>query len=117
MINLLKIIDHQNQDITIASVLKSPIVGLSEDELAQNRLTKNHVSYFSALKAYVEKEQVPKLNHFLNQLTSFQILAKEVALSELIWHIYTVTGYYDFVGGIPGGRQRQANLRALYDRA
>src|SRR5699024_5370810 len=30
---------------------------------------------------------------------------------------YTVTGYYDFVGGIPGGRQRQANLRALYDRA
>src|SRR5690606_16879476 len=27
------------------------------------------------------------------------------------------TGYYDFVGGIPGGRQRQANLRALYDRA
>src|SRR5699024_11218236 len=25
--------------------------------------------------------------------------------------------YYDFVGGIPGGRQRQANLRALYDRA
>src|SRR5699024_1731587 len=75
------------------------------------------VSYFSALKAYVEKEQVPKLNHFLNQLTSFQILAKEGALSELIWHIYTVTGYYDFVGGIPGGRQRQANLRALYDRA
>src|SRR5699024_12399676 len=60
---------------------------------------------------------VTKLNHFLNQLTSFQILAKEGALSELIWHIYTVTGYYDFVGGIPGGRQRQANLRALYDRA
>ncbi|WP_175428371.1 3'-5' exonuclease, partial [Bacillus solimangrovi] len=25
--------------------------------------------------------------------------------------------YYDFVGGIPGGKQRQANLRALYDRA
>ncbi|HLR22134.1 MAG TPA: helicase-exonuclease AddAB subunit AddA [Pseudogracilibacillus sp.] len=117
MINLLKIIDNPHQDIPIASVLKSPIVGLSEDELAQIRLTKSHVSYFSALKAYVEKEQVPKLNHFLNQLTSFQILAKEGALSELIWHIYTVTGYYDFVGGIPGGRQRQANLRALYDRA
>src|SRR5699024_12133609 len=106
-----------HQDISIDCVLRSPIDGLSEDELAQIRLTNSHVSYFSALKAYVEKEQVPKLNHFLNQLISFKILAKEVALSELIWHIYTVTGYYDFVGGIPGGRQRQANLRALYDRA
>src|SRR5699024_2239187 len=25
--------------------------------------------------------------------------------------------YYDFVGGMPGGRQHQANLRATYDRA
>src|SRR5699024_969165 len=54
---------------------------------------------------------------FLSQLRQFQTFAKEGALSELIWEILTVTGYYDFVGGIPGGRQRQANLRALYDRA
>lgn len=117
MINMLKIIDNPHQDIPIASVLKSPIVGLSEDELAQVRLTKSHISYFGALQAYVKKEQDPKLDNFLKQLTQFQALAKEGALSELIWHIYTVTGYYDFVGGVPGGRQRQANLRALYDRA
>jgi ATP-dependent helicase/nuclease subunit A len=35
----------------------------------------------------------------------------------LIWLIYQQTGYYDYVGGLPGGLQRQANLRALYDRA
>src|SRR5699024_10630461 len=44
-------------------------------------------------------------------------MAREGLLSELIWTIFQETGYYDFVGGIPGGRQRQANLRALYDRA
>ena len=27
------------------------------------------------------------------------------------------TGYYDYVGGLPGGAQRQANLRALVNRA
>src|SRR5699024_9613540 len=27
------------------------------------------------------------------------------------------TGYYDFVAGMPGGHQRQANLRVLYDRS
>src|SRR5690625_5247916 len=44
-------------------------------------------------------------------------MAKSDSLSALIWEIFQETGYYDFVGGIPGGRQRQANLRALYDRA
>lgn len=31
--------------------------------------------------------------------------------------MYGETGYYDFVGGLPAGKQRQANLRVLYDRA
>ena len=35
----------------------------------------------------------------------------------MLWQIYSDTGYYDLVGGMPGGAQRQANLRALYDRA
>src|SRR5699024_12484838 len=35
----------------------------------------------------------------------------------LIWHIFGVTGYYEYVDGIAGGRQRLGNLRALYDRA
>ncbi|HAQ08392.1 MAG TPA: helicase-exonuclease AddAB subunit AddA, partial [Bacillus bacterium] len=30
---------------------------------------------------------------------------------------YRETRFFDFVGGMPGGKQRQANLRALYDRA
>ncbi|MFP3360448.1 hypothetical protein R0K17_24340, partial [Planococcus sp. SIMBA_143] len=39
------------------------------------------------------------------------------SLSELIWQLYRETNYYEFVGGMPAGLQRQANLRALYDRA
>ena len=33
------------------------------------------------------------------------------------WNILTETGYHDYVGGLPGGAQRQANLTALCDRA
>ena len=71
------------------------------------------------LKAYAEANEEASRNRktFLEQLFTFRKLAKEGSLSELIWQIYRETGYYDFVGGIPGGRQRQANLRALYDRA
>jgi len=123
MINLLKIIDNPRQDIPLASVLKSPIVGLNEEELATIRLANKGSLYYEALQSFMKtsakemKETKQKVEQFLNQLEGFQFLARQGALSELIWEIYRVTGYYDFVGGIPGGRQRQANLRALYDRA
>ena len=119
MINMLKIIDNPYQDIPLASVLRSPIVGLNEEQLAQIRLQKKYEPFFHALEAYAEanEEASEIVKQFLDMLFSFRKLAKEVSLSELIWQIFQETGYYDFVGGIPGGRQRQANLRALYDRA
>ncbi|WP_226576828.1 helicase-exonuclease AddAB subunit AddA [Halobacillus litoralis] len=118
MLSLLKVIDNPMQDIPLASVLKSPIVGLNEDDLAQIRLAKKRVTYYEAMKAYVVKDELGrKIDGFLAQLKSFRERARQGALSELIWDIFRETGYYDFVGGMPGGRQRQANLRALYDRA
>ncbi|WP_152654873.1 helicase-exonuclease AddAB subunit AddA [Oceanobacillus sp. CFH 90083] len=120
MISLLKVVDNPRQDIPLAAVLRSPIVGLKENDLAAIRLADRHGTFFDALLAYIEKED----NNVTEQLKAFQTLlnrlrrsAQQGALSELIWQIYRETGYYDFVGGIPGGKQRQANLRALYDRA
>ena len=120
MISVLKVIDNPRQDIPLASVLKSPIVGLNEDELATIRLEDRHGSFYDALKKYSRKnngETADKVSRFLKQLEKFRFESRQGALSELIWNIYRTTGYYDFVGGMPGGRQRQANLRALYDRA
>ncbi|RDW19924.1 helicase-exonuclease AddAB subunit AddA [Oceanobacillus chungangensis] len=120
MISLLKTIDNPRQDIPLASVLKSPIVGLNEDELTKIRLADRSNTYYDALKKYKQlntNETAEKVTKFLEQLHAFRMASRQGALSELIWDIYRQTGYYDFVGGIPGGRQRQANLRALYDRA
>ncbi|TGB05262.1 helicase-exonuclease AddAB subunit AddA [Halobacillus salinus] len=118
MLSLLKVIDNPMQDIPLASVLKSPIVGLNEDELAKLRLSKRRGTYYEALLSYPEKDELgDKIDQFKVMLQQFRERARQGALSELIWQVYRETGYYDFVGGIPGGRQRQANLRALYDRA
>src|SRR5699024_424027 len=116
MLSLLKIIDNPRQDIPLASVLRSPLVGLSEEELALIRTADQSSSYYDALKKYLAEnnnEITARLESFLEHLNKFRRMAREGALSELIWQIYRETGYYDFVGGIPGGRQRQANLRAL----
>ncbi|WP_330948541.1 helicase-exonuclease AddAB subunit AddA [Virgibacillus sp. MG-45] len=120
MISLLKVIDNPRQDIPLASILKSPIVRMDEEEMAAIRLANQREAYYDALLAYSKQnnnETAAKANEFLTQLAHFRLEARQGALSELIWRIYRETGYYDFVGGMPGGRQRQANLRALYDRA
>jgi len=44
-------------------------------------------------------------------------LARRGSLSELIAALYRDTGYLDYVAALENGQQRQANLRALYDRA
>ncbi|WP_082234688.1 helicase-exonuclease AddAB subunit AddA [Halobacillus massiliensis] len=118
MLNLLKVIDNPRQDIPLASVLKSPIVGLDEDELMQLRLEDQRVTYYESMKKAIGPSSLgQKIKQFMDNLEGFRERARQGALSELIWQIYRETGYYDFVGGMPGGRQRQANLRALYDRA
>jgi ATP-dependent helicase/nuclease subunit A len=38
-------------------------------------------------------------------------------MEEFIWKLYTETGYYYYAGAMPGGFQRQANLRILLERA
>lgn len=120
MISLLKVIDNPRQDIPLAAVLKSPIVNLNEDELAAVRLAERNGNYYDALLAYHRQHTgrtAENIGQFLKLLESFRLASRQGALSELIWNIYRETGYYDFVGGMPGGRQRQANLRALYDRS
>ncbi|KAF1296585.1 helicase-exonuclease AddAB subunit AddA [Enterococcus sp. JM4C] len=120
MISLLQIIDNPFQDIPLVAVLRSPIVGLLEDELAKIRLVDKKNSFYEAVCLYEEHktdELSHKLSNFLNQLSSWRELARREPLATLLWTIYDETAYLDYVAGLPVGSQRQANLIALVDRA
>ncbi|HLQ97748.1 MAG TPA: helicase-exonuclease AddAB subunit AddA [Candidatus Dormibacteraeota bacterium] len=120
MLNFLKILDNPMQDIPLAAVLKSPIVGLNEEDLARVRLADKNNHFYGALLKFRQQdmsEAAEKITRFLDVFEELRQDARQGALSDLVWKIFRITGYYDFVGGMPGGRQRQANLRALYDRA
>ena len=130
MLSLLKIVDNPYQDIPLAGVLRSPLVGLDADELARIRMPAPGKYYYDALQEYChlseEEELSPgkmggglqgRLKLFLEQLTAWQDEARQGSLADLIWRVYSDSGYFDLVGSMPGGNQRQANLRALYDRA
>lgn len=122
MTSLLHVIDNPYQDIPLAGVLRSPLVQLTAEELANIRLADRDGAYYDAIMAYVEMEEAEpelrkRLTAFLEKLENWRTKARHGALSTLIWDIFRDTGFYDFAGGLPGGKQRQANLRALYDRA
>lgn len=123
MLSLLKVIDNPYQDIPLAAVLRSPIVGLNEEELAEIRICDKRGSFYEALKAFVSssggknEELYEKTRGFISRLETWRTKGRQGSLAELIWQLYCDTRFYDYVGGLPGGKQRQANLRSLYDRA
>ncbi|MCL0330716.1 helicase-exonuclease AddAB subunit AddA [Apilactobacillus xinyiensis] len=128
MVSLLSIIDNPYQDIPLVAVLRSPIVGLDENQLAYLRINSKTGDYYSAVLNFYNKystmqhtdfaDQVfEKVKMFLEDLNHFRDVAQQQPLVDLIWDIYLRTGFLDYVGGMPGGKQRQANLHALYDRA
>lgn len=58
-----------------------------------------------------------KVLRFYPKLQIWRQLARRTSLAELLWRLYEETGYLAYVGTLPSGPQRQANLRVLYDRA
>ena len=110
---LLSVIDNAHQDIPLAAVLHSPIVGMRGEELAEIRAAAPEGDFFTALLASSNE----KATAFIARLRRWRTLSRRVGVPELIWRLYRETGYYDYVGAQPGGLVRQANLRMLSDRA
>lgn len=122
MMSMLNIIDNPYQDIPLVAVLRSPIVGLKEEELALIRLVDKREMYYTAITEYLAKEDSDveiknKLQSFLVQLDGYREFANKNSIARLIWKIYQETGLLEYVSGMPGGKQRAANLHALYQRA
>lgn len=123
MMALLRVIDNPKQDIPLASVLRSPIVGLKEDQLAQIRVAHPSCPFYQAVELFVQEQKEEefgwlwKLKKFYRGLHEWRTRARQGSLADLIALIYRETGYRDYVASLENGAQRQANLQALYDRA
>lgn len=123
---LLSIIDNPMQDIPLLTVLRSPIVGLSLDELAIIRKSQKYGTYYDALEGYIsqieglemeEDKLVTKLKAFRKDLSTYRKWAIDFTMDELLSKLFVGTGYYQYVGMLPTGEQKQANLRILKKHA
>ncbi|CCL00974.1 TPA: helicase-exonuclease AddAB subunit AddA [Clostridioides difficile] len=135
ILSLLQIIDNPMQDIPLISVLKSPIFGFTPEDLIDIRVQSKDKIFYEVLKSTAEynefkdsqnenesefipsEECINKSKDFLIKLKEFKEKSMYMSTDEFIWYLYTRTGYYAYVGALPGRSQRQANLKVLFERA
>jgi ATP-dependent helicase/nuclease subunit A len=120
---LLAVLDNTQQDIPLAAVLRSGILGdpFSADELVEIRTLDRQAAYHEVVRRYAVEGKAPplreKLATLLRRLDTFRVALRTRPLADALWSIYRETGYFAYIGGLPQGERRQANLIALHQRA
>lgn len=122
IMSLLKVIDNPMQDVPMLSLLISPIIGLSAEELSDIRLIdKEKYFYENIIKISTEKlisvELQEKCEYILSSIDKWRRKSIYMPIDEFIWYLYMDTAYYGYVGAMPNGVLRQANLKILFQRA
>ncbi|WP_302857757.1 helicase-exonuclease AddAB subunit AddA [uncultured Veillonella sp.] len=116
LLALLSIIDNPEQDLPMAAVLHSGLVGLDANELGALRLS-GKGSLWSLMPAYAEEAQDERLLAFIGHMERWRTLSRRHGVTDLLWDIYESQDYVNYVGAMPNGLVRRANVLALYDRA
>ncbi|MDO4523117.1 MAG: helicase-exonuclease AddAB subunit AddA [Eubacteriales bacterium] len=111
MLALLKLIDNPRQEIPLTSVLYSPLVGLSGEELAGIRSRHPEQPFDQACRCE------ERLKGFFEMLEELREKAVYLPMHELLWEILDRTGYGEYAAAMPGGEQRRANLDMLVEKA
>ncbi len=119
-LDLLRILDNSRRDVPLISVLRSFIFRFTTQELAAIRIACPKGTYREAVASYSQEGPDPvlreKVCHALDQLQGWRKRSHYVPLDVFLWDLLRETGFYGYMGALSGGKQRQANLRALVDR-
>ena len=119
ILSLLQLLDNPLQDLALLGVLRSPLVGLSHDELALLRLAHPQQEFWTAVKWFHRQSGSNsnavalrrKIDLFLQRYDRWRALARRQALSECLETVLDETLYEDWLASQPQGEQKLSNLR------
>ena len=111
VLSLLEIVDNPRQDVPLIAVLRSPLVGMSADRLAEIRALQPEGDYYEALC----RDEGEDAQAFLSLLRELRHASREMAADKLLWYCYDRCRVEAIFGAMEDGAQRQARLTALYD--
>jgi ATP-dependent helicase/nuclease subunit A len=126
LISLLQLLDNPMQDLPLLAVLRSPLVGLSVDELALIRAGQHDDRFWAAMFKFAAAppqfsdaaEEIaaaarPKLKAFLTSFDLWRRHARQGALSNCMRAILDETHYESLVLAQERGEERLANVNRL----
>jgi len=115
LLGVLQLLDNPLQDVPVIAVLRSPLVGLSLDELAEIHLAASGHFWFAlnqaqSPKSKVQSETRAKAGKFLERFHRWRKLAQQSSLSQCLEAILAETHYDDWLKSRPRGAQLHANV-------
>lgn len=119
LLSFLAVIDNPIQDIPLAAVLTSYFGNFAIQELAEIRKDSKNVKLYQSVTEYNGSDSIiiEKIKQFLLKLNRYRKQSIYTDIHDLIWQLIYDTGYYDYVGTMPAGVKRQANLDMLIEKA
>lgn len=130
VLSFLRILDNPRQDIPLAAVLRSPMAGMTDEELAQIRLVDGGKRFYDCVlqkceEVYTRFEKdvrsvngaEKKLYRFYVMYRKLRSLVPDTPIHELIEIVLKETGYGEYVAAMPAGERRYANLLMLVEKA
>ncbi len=109
---LLSVIDNPTRDIYLAGALRSPIFGVTLDELALMRHENPDMPLIDSLRIYTEAHGFEKGTIFLEKLSEWRKYATSKPVDKLIWYLWQESG----ILGIANSHAKK-NLMLLYEYA
>ena len=127
-LNLLTCIDNMKRDVPLISVLHSEVFGFTPEEMAGIRTAHSEANmyerrapYWKAFEWYAESGPDGALRKKAEdaraKLLEWRMLSRMLPLADFVWKVLVDSGYYRMAGAMSEGARRQANLKALADRA
>lgn len=123
LLDYLRLLDNQRQDVPLTAVLASPFVGLDAGQMAEIRTFYPEGAFFEAAEHFRNAEDIKsrelltRLDAFYRQMEHFRDMVPYTAIHELLWRIIEETGYGLYIAAMPGGEQRAANVEMLVEKA
>lgn len=120
ILSMLRILDNPLQDIPMAAVLASPIVGMDDEELAQIRSAYKGVSFAQAALSAMAGEdgyEDEKLKAFALVFERLRGAVADTPIHELLYMMLDETGFYRYASAMPAGKRRRQNIDMLIEMA
>lgn len=117
LLKLLSVLENPGHDIPLATVLKSPLYGFTDDELAEISLMEIEEEHSRSLYEKLCLCKTDKAQQFLAELKDYRKAMKTETVHDLLYQMIRQHRYMDYVTALPGGAVRRANVEMLLEKA